>query len=145
MPRTKPYKTPLKPYGKRNARIRTNGLGVNYKDYLASDLWKSIRQRVLERDNHTCRICDEPAYTAHHSNYSGAVLAGRSLVALFAICNSCHKFIEFNQDGSKAHMNEVRKRVRLLCSLKGKHGYDPVSVNQRLDVDAKRRAKSKAV
>lgn len=144
MTRNKQCNNPLKPYGKRNGRIRANGLGDGYQDYLQSDLWKSIRQIVLERDSHTCRICGAPAQAVHHSNYSMAVLSGRSIVALFSICNSCHKFIEFKKDGSKSHLKEVRNRIRLLCSLKGKHGYDPIADNQRKHVEESRKKRQAA-
>jgi hypothetical protein len=113
-------------YTHRNERIRKEGLAENYKAYLETDLWATIRARVLKRDGGLCRICGGTATQCHHTNYGTAVLTGRSLVALFAICRSCHKFIEFNIDGRKAHLfKQVRDRILLLARIKGRTFIDP--------------------
>ncbi len=113
-------------YTKRNKRLRKFRIAESYQDYLKSDLWQDVRARVLRRDNGVCRICGGTATQVHHTCYSAAALEGRSLVGLFAICRPCHAFVEFRQDGSKAHLfKDVRKRVRLLASLKGRKFIDP--------------------
>lgn len=113
-------------YTDRDKRIRAERLADNYKAYLKTDLWATIRARVMKRDAHTCRICGEAATQVHHTNYTRAVLTGRCLVALFAICGGCHKFVEFRMDGGKAHlMMDVRRRIRLLAHLKGREFIDP--------------------
>lgn len=107
-------------YHRRNARIRRDGLANSYKDYLQTDLWKSIRERVLLRDGGRCSTCGGLATQAHHTNYTSSTLRGKSITGIFAICRRCHEWIEFNQDGSKAHLfKEVRKSIRLLAHLNG--------------------------
>jgi hypothetical protein len=114
-------KRALKPYLRRNAKIRQEKLAFSYPLYLRTPLWKRIRERVLNRDNHTCRICGNRATQAHHTNYCRKTLTGQSITGIFAICGPCHQFIEFNRDGSKAHLFlEVRKRILLLARLKGR-------------------------
>jgi hypothetical protein len=108
-------------YTGRNKRLARESLAGSYKEFLQSDLWREIRGRVLKRDGGLCRICGEKATQIHHTNYSAANLSGRSIVGMFAICGGCHKFIEFKQDGTKAHLfKDVRKRIMLLAKLKGR-------------------------
>lgn len=88
-------------YGQRNRLLRELGIGPTYADYLASDLWKGIRQRVLGRDEYRCQICAEKASAVHHQRYRKGNLLGLSLSHMFAICEKCHKAIEFDKDGKK--------------------------------------------
>lgn len=99
-------------YRHRNWRIRKLKLARSYDEYLRTALWASIRRRVLDRDKGQCRVCGNTATQAHHTNYRTAGLTGSSIGSIIAICDECHLFAEFNEDGSKAHPhNEVRHRL----------------------------------
>jgi hypothetical protein len=123
-------------YAKRDNKIRLLGLGSNYREYLASDLWKSIRKRVMERDKGTCRICFEAASQVHHSAYTKAGLTGTAITGLYAVCRGCHEFIEFEQNGDKVGIGRVKQRVRLLARIKGTKfshpGSEKLSAAERL-------------
>lgn len=99
-------------YGKR-ARI-LEGLGFDsYADYLASDLWKSIRGRVLARSRQ-CRVCRRRASHVHHERYTRAVLLGETLQFLVPLCGRCHHDIEFrSSDHVKLSPEQVRGKLSM--------------------------------
>lgn len=79
-------------FDKRERAYSLQRLGFHsYRAYLASDLWKGIRQRVLDRDCNQCRRCGFPATTVHHSNYGFDVMKGDRIEPLFAACGRCHQ------------------------------------------------------
>ena len=110
-----------KPYANRNRRLHNAGF-ESYPDYLASDLWAEIRERVLDRDGRKCRFCGDAANQAHHGNYTNAALSGKSIDGIRSVCGSCHKFIEIKQDGSKSAFKSMRKRTKLLIALLERDG-----------------------
>lgn len=73
----------------------------DYAHYLSSTIWKTIRRRILDRDNRTCVKCDGKASLVHHKTYSVAVLRGESDDQLVSLCEGCHVVIHTNEDGSK--------------------------------------------
>lgn len=99
-------------YAARDAILR--GMGFpSYAAYLASELWASIRERVLERDGRQCRLCPREASQVHHTTYTREVLLGRELKWLAAICGGCHRYIEFDREtGTKRPAAEVAERYR---------------------------------
>lgn len=108
------------PYAYRDDNLQRLGFS-SYGRYLKSELWKTIRAAVLERDHHRCQFCGRLAKTAHHRAYDPATLAGECLNALSAICQRCHKRVEepdnFRRsrwdrlhDSSTAVMKKARKR-----------------------------------
>lgn len=108
---TKPKDEAFKAYAKRDAILRSLGFD-SYKAYLKSDLWKSIRHKVLARDGHQCRSCARHANQVHHRRYSAEVLLGEALEWLQAICGRCHRGIEFTSRGKVplADANRTLKR-----------------------------------
>jgi len=68
---------------------------IDYNTYLRSERWHTIRQRVLERDNHICQAClKNKAAQVHHLSYVLYNEVGRSAAfELVAICFTCHKEI----------------------------------------------------
>jgi 5-methylcytosine-specific restriction endonuclease McrA len=72
---------------------------ASYKDYLESELWKAIRDKVLKRDDGLCLVCRCRASEVHHRSYATEVLKGEKLELLMSICRPCHKAIHF--DGAK--------------------------------------------
>jgi hypothetical protein len=67
---------------------------ANYRGYLDSPLWKSIRAQVLSNAHYECTCCDSKATQVHHRDYRPRVMAGHDLSPLVAICSECHKKIE---------------------------------------------------
>lgn len=67
-----------------------------YRAYLVSELWITIRARVMERDEGTCRVCKRPAKHVHHCSYAKPVLAGEDDSALVSLCFGCHQRLEFD-------------------------------------------------
>ena len=63
---------------------------IDYKSYLKSDLWKSIRLSVLKDNNYKCKYCKEKAFLVHHSSYDLQTMAGNNKAYLYAVCNKCH-------------------------------------------------------
>lgn len=92
------------------------GMGYkNYSEYLASELWRSIRIRVFAKYGCACKVCTYPAMCVHHLSYSLSVLLGRSLHKLVPLCYNCHNLIEFTPTGRKrtlAKANSAYFRMR---------------------------------
>lgn len=57
--------------------------------FYSSFQWKTLRSRVLDRDNHTCRYCGKHALQADHvvPRSKGGADAMRNLVACCPTCN----------------------------------------------------------
>ena len=97
--------------------LRILGL-ASYPDYLASDLWRSIRSRVLRRDGHRCRTCPKKATQVHHQSYGMSAMDGTDISSLYSLCRDCHEAIELCPDGSKRNPAGVADRLdRLLRPL----------------------------
>lgn len=62
----------------------------SYQEYLHSDLWRSIRKRVRERDGNLCRACGSHAECVHHSRYDLETMRGTDLSGLHCLCGRCH-------------------------------------------------------
>lgn len=82
-------------------------------EYLSSPLWRKIKGRVLARDNKKCVFCEGPAQTVHHRSYDRDVLEGKADQMLVSLCDPCHDFVHFDDDGRKRSLEET-DRI-LLC------------------------------
>jgi len=81
-----------------------------YKEgYLAGNLWKSIKQKVLKAANHKCIACPSKANTVHHRDYRPSTMSGEDLQYLVAICNACHTRIHSRGDDTKRDPTEWDK------------------------------------
>lgn len=80
-------------YAQRNLLLPQLGFST-YNAYLASALWAEIRDAVLDRDDHQCRLCGDKTNVVHHLDYSRETLLGDTLDGLAAICRECHGKIE---------------------------------------------------
>ena len=67
-----------------------------YREYLKSDLWQDIRERVLDAADRTCQLCGSVATQVHHRHYGHRTLKGKTLAHLLAVCGGCHMLIEFD-------------------------------------------------
>ena len=106
-------------YGQRNRLLKELGIGPTYADYLASSLWAGIRRRVMGRDKGQCQICAEKVSAVHHQRYRKDNLLGRTLAHMFAICEECHRLIEFDANGQK---QSPMAASRLAFDLAKKYG-----------------------
>jgi len=109
-----------------------------YRSYLASDLWKGIRAKVL-RERPACEFCGSPATQVHHSSYWPAVLRGEATKALHPTCASCHKAGEFSKNGYKRSPVEATRSARKYGAAKSK--FRPRSWKVRIHDEAKRQGK----
>ncbi len=96
-------------YAQRNKKLKAMGY-ADYREYLVSDLWRSIRVRIMARDKATCRMCKAKATEVHHLRYTQRVLEGRSDKHLLALCRSCHEKAEFRGE-EKVAPSKARLRV----------------------------------
>lgn len=88
-----------KKYGVRNRVLESMGFAT-YADYLASNVWKQLRARKLS-ETPNCELCHQKAYFIHHASYGRKVLKGERTDGLVSICEPCHKFLEFDNQGGK--------------------------------------------
>lgn len=106
---------PFSPYKERDRYLVTLGF-KSYRDYLDSNLWKSIRLRVMQRDGNKCQCCQGPAVQVHNKRYGLGQLNGMTLDEMVAICIDCHQAIEFTGE-RKNSLKETNERLAML-SLK---------------------------
>lgn len=65
-----------------------NSINDNYRDYIKSDQWKTLRKEILERDEYTCQICGGVAEQVHHLTYDH--LRNEYHFELVSLCKNCH-------------------------------------------------------
>lgn len=92
-------------YTDRDALLVTMGYR-SYEAYLASELWRSIRDRAIKRDKH-CVVCGGEIECVHHESYANDVLRGANIRPLKSLCHDCHKVVEFRSSGEKRSMEEA--------------------------------------
>ena len=87
---------------------------TKYEQYLASDLWRKIRNRVLARDGKKCRACGRRASIVHHMSYHKEVMDGINDGWLVSLCRKCHDHIEFKEvDGERVKVSLAEANHRL--------------------------------
>ena len=125
-------------------QVRANSLKElgfrTYSDYLSSDIWRTIRERIFSRDKGKCKVCSRKCHSVHHVTYNVVVMRGDDDTQLISVCRGCHKHVEFDGDkklvGSttinhrlhKAAISrrggsatkKLRKQSRLRCNCCGK-------------------------
>lgn len=84
----------------------------DYEAYLKSALWQAIRKEVLDRDDHKCLACGDPANEVHHRSYAPAVLEGRDNSQLASICGRCHNRIHYGDGNVKLSKSKTDKILR---------------------------------
>ncbi len=82
----------------------------NYAAYLVSELWTSIRKKVLKNSICACG-CGKPANQVHHKMYTESNLMGETLHGLVAINHACHYKIEFSED-RKVSLGEANYELK---------------------------------
>ena len=72
-----------------------NNCSQKLKDYYQSDKWNEIRQRILCRDNFTCRLCGATNTTLHCHHMHGRYRFNENNhpECLITLCEDCHTLI----------------------------------------------------
>lgn len=97
-------------YDKRDAALRRLRYPT-YAAYLASRLWRHVRERVLRRCKGVCEVCAaHPATQVHHRSYCLAAMRGKRLDFLVGCCRPCHEAAEFAA-GYKVAPREANRRM----------------------------------
>ena len=102
-------------YIERNKNVRKIGF-PSYEEYLKSDLWEKIRERVKKRDKYRCQCCKgNHRIQVHHTSYQPKVLLGEQLDPLITLCEFCHHKIEFDDLNEKIFsFSEINQRLNML-------------------------------
>lgn len=82
----------------------------SYAEYLASDLWKSIRKQVLDNAK-KCVLCKGKPTEVHHKNYHRPTLEGKTIDSLVPLCRFCHYRIEFTK-GKKNSLATANTKLK---------------------------------
>jgi hypothetical protein len=109
------------PYTYRDDNLLVLGF-TSYRAYLASELWASIRARVIRRDKSKCRRCgrNKSNLQVHHRAYDPATLRGDCLDALMAVCDRCHKKAERPKDRSRSGHDRLAQASADLLKQSGR-------------------------
>jgi hypothetical protein len=104
-----------------------------YRDYLAGELWKTIKAAGFEKHGDTCRLCPKKAVALHHVSYCMDVLKGLDLSKLVPLCDDCHYAVEFWPSGRKRTFGASLKMYNRFLKSAGFHqfivGIGPSSSN----------------
>lgn len=83
----------------------------SYRAYLNSELWATIRGRVLSASPN-CRMCGGEARCVHHRSYDRDTLRGERDSSLTPLCLRCHEKIEFKGDGGKRRTSNANHYLK---------------------------------
>lgn len=84
----------------------------SYREYLDSDLWRSIRASVFRAKGRMCCCCGKRATQIHHTYYSFRTLSGdpASLEnSAWPVCAKCHKKTHFKSDKEFRNWRDSRQ------------------------------------
>lgn len=79
----------MNPYRERDNNLVAMGF-KNYRQYLASGLWRQIRARVQGE----CLRCGRPRTCVHHASYDIETMKGERIDTLVPACRRCHEQAE---------------------------------------------------
>lgn len=78
-------------YNKRNRYLIEIGF-CDYDEYLGSDLYKSIRAELIEREGRCCMLCGKTDWViVHHLDYTRGTLSGKVFRHMKLVCPYCHR------------------------------------------------------
>lgn len=91
----------------------------SYEEYLASDLWAWIRERLMASAGAAkCRCCKSTTGLVwHHTSYEPHVLVGNFSVseeAVVRVCSRCHSLIHFDSSGALVTLEQSRQRLQAM-------------------------------
>ncbi len=102
-------------YSDRSKNLTIMGYS-SYSQYLRSQLWKNIRQNILNRDNNLCFVCGKFGNQIHHMSYDLSALNGLDATKLKCLCGNCHRAIEFKKTGEKLPIDRVNSKMNVVKS-----------------------------
>ena len=112
--------TQVSSYQDRNSTLKELGYS-SYQEYLNSDFWKSLRDRLLAFYKFKCRACRKPTHTIHHVSYDRDTLLGVNTRFLVPLCGGCHLKVEFSIDGDKLTLKKAyvkyKKHIQIRKSI----------------------------
>jgi hypothetical protein len=76
-----------------------------YKDYLNSDMWRRISEKIKTDAGHKCACCPKKSTQVHHRCYRPRVLSGEDTSLLIALCGTCHKAVDRDKGGKPREAN----------------------------------------
>lgn len=94
-------------YFQRNNLLKQLGF-ESYTEYRQSEVWKTARAEAFLTYGNRCFLCQKAATLIHHHKYTLRNLSGRSMRALYPLCDACHTHIEIAPDGTKRMLTEVK-------------------------------------
>lgn len=63
---------------------------ISYEEYLLSNAWQELREKIVQRDGGRCVFCDsKDRLQIHHRTYERIYNEGES--DLHTLCGKCHK------------------------------------------------------
>jgi 5-methylcytosine-specific restriction endonuclease McrA len=72
-----------------DAKNKLDAWRKQHAEYLQTNQWKTIRQKVLKRDNYLCQGClEKPATEVHHKTYEN--WQNELMFELISVCYDCH-------------------------------------------------------
>lgn len=116
-------------YVKRNEKLAAMGF-ESYAEYLASPLWKAIREAKIAVDPN-CEICNEKADHVHHLSYKPSVLRGQKRYWLVSVCKKCHHKIEFTRGGKKRSFSAALTKAKWMLIKVGAWKFHTRERNKR--------------
>jgi hypothetical protein len=72
---------------------------LDYQKYLRRKLWKTIKERVLDRDSWKCFRRGGGAAVVHHRSYAPEVMQGLADEYLVSLCDGCHAVVHKDDAG----------------------------------------------
>jgi len=83
-----------------------------YDKYLVSDEWLQISEKVKQEAGYKCACCSKKAENVHHRCYRPRVLSGEDTSLLIALCEKCHKTVDFDANGKSRDANSKERVLR---------------------------------
>lgn len=75
-----------------NTHTKNGRRSKQYREFLKSDYWQDVRNKVLTRDNHTCQKCNSVrSLQVHHLSYLHHRDELNHLEDLITVCRECHR------------------------------------------------------
>lgn len=85
-----------------------------YEAYLISDEWRRISRAVKKAAGGKCACCPNKATQVHHRCYRPRVMSGADTSLLIALCGTCHKNIDRDEQGKP---RDAHSKERVLAEL----------------------------
>lgn len=116
-------------------------MAKTYAEKLRSPHWQKKRLEVLDRDNWSCKHCQdkETFFNVHHLKYTDNFPANEPIENLITVCEHCHKYVCHNKDVEIDEISFLEKTftdwgICYLISFKTKDIIMTVDKSERQDI-----------